>query len=74
MRAQGIRIYGPGASAAQDFEPEYVAVSDDSRTAYVTLQENNAIAVVDIVEGHGHETAAARLQGLQRTPADDRHV
>ncbi|HEY6126481.1 MAG TPA: hypothetical protein VIV63_17640, partial [Steroidobacteraceae bacterium] len=48
LRAQGIRIYGPGASAAQDFEPEYVAVSDDSRTAYVTLQENNAIAVVDI--------------------------
>ena len=27
LRAQGIRIYGPGASAAQDFEPEYVAVS-----------------------------------------------
>jgi len=48
LRAQGIRIYGPGASAAQDFEPEYIAVSEDSRTAYVTLQENNAIAVVDI--------------------------
>lgn len=51
LRAQGIRIYGPGASAAQDFEPEYVAVSADSRTAYVTLQENNAIAVVDIARG-----------------------
>ena len=48
LRAQGIRIYGPGASAAQDFEPEYIAVSADSRWAYVTLQENNAIAVVDI--------------------------
>jgi hypothetical protein len=48
LRAQGIRIYGPGASAAQDFEPEYIAVSEDSRNAYVTLQENNAIAVVDI--------------------------
>ena len=48
LRAQGIRIYGPGASAAQDFEPEYIAVSADSRTAYVTLQENNAIAVIDI--------------------------
>jgi len=51
LRALGIRIYGPGASAAQDFEPEYVAVSGDSRTAYVTLQENNAIAVVDIAKG-----------------------
>jgi hypothetical protein len=48
LRAQGIRIYGPGASAAQDFEPEYIAVSADSRKAYVTLQENNAIAVVDV--------------------------
>ena len=28
--------------------PEYVAISSDSRTAYVTLQENNAIAVVDL--------------------------
>lgn len=48
LRAQGIRIYGPNASAAQDFEPEYIAVSEDSATAFVSLQENNAIAVVDI--------------------------
>lgn len=43
-----IRIFGPGASVQQDLEPEYIAVSNDSRTAYVTLQENNAIAVIDI--------------------------
>lgn len=43
-----IRVYGPGASVAQDLEPEYVAVSDDSRTAWVTLQENNALAIVDL--------------------------
>lgn len=49
LRAQGIRIYGPGANAAQDLEPEYIAVSHDSRTAYVTLQENNAVAVIDIM-------------------------
>jgi hypothetical protein len=48
LRAQGIRIFGPGASASKDFEPEYIATSADSRQAYVTLQENNAIAVVDI--------------------------
>ncbi|MGJ9418120.1 choice-of-anchor I family protein [Massilia sp. CMS3.1] len=48
LRASGVRIFGPGASVAQDLEPEYVTVSADSKTAYVTLQENNAIAVVDI--------------------------
>jgi hypothetical protein len=48
LRARGIRVFGPGANAAQDFEPEYVTVSDDSSTAWVSLQENNAIAVVDI--------------------------
>ena len=48
LRAQGIRIYGPNASAAQDLEPEYITVSADGSTAYVTLQENNAVAIVDI--------------------------
>jgi hypothetical protein len=51
LRAQGIRIYGPGASVAQDLEPEYITVTEDSRTAYVTLQENNAIAEIDIKSG-----------------------
>jgi hypothetical protein len=43
-----IRVFGPNATPAQDLEPEYIAVSADSATAYVTLQENNALAVVDI--------------------------
>lgn len=48
LRAQGIRIFGPNASAAQDFEPEYIAVDDDETTAWVTLQENNALAIIDL--------------------------
>lgn len=48
LKADGVRIFGPGATVAQDFEPEYISVSADSSTAYVTLQENNAVAVVDI--------------------------
>ncbi len=42
------RVFGPSASFSQDVEPEYVAVSSDSRYAYVTLQENNGIAIVDL--------------------------
>ncbi len=48
LRSQGIRIYGPNANAAQNFEPEYAAITEDSKTAYVTLQENNTFAVVDL--------------------------
>ena len=43
-----IRIFGPDATVAQDIEPEYIAVSHDSRTAWVTCQENNALALIDI--------------------------
>lgn len=50
LRAEGIRIFGNNnaSSAAQDFEPEYIAVSPDNSTAVVTLQENNALAIVDL--------------------------
>jgi len=48
LRAPGVRIFGPGASVAQDLEPEWIDVTSDSKTAYVCLQENNAIAIIDI--------------------------
>ncbi|MEM1334122.1 MAG: choice-of-anchor I family protein, partial [Actinomycetota bacterium] len=48
LLAEDVRIFFPGSTAAQDLEPEYVTTDGDGTTAYVTLQENNAIAVVDI--------------------------
>jgi hypothetical protein len=69
LRAKGIRIYGPGASAAQDFEPEYIAASADSRKAYVTLQENNAIAVVDIDKARVLQLLPLGFKDYSATPA-----
>ena len=43
----GVRIVRPGATFSQDVEPEYVTISEDSNTAFVTLQEANAVAVVE---------------------------
>lgn len=48
---EGIRIFGPNATVAQDLEPEYIAFSRNNRKAYVTLQENNAVAVIDVQRG-----------------------
>ncbi|WP_155210911.1 choice-of-anchor I family protein [Fulvivirga aurantia] len=48
LTASGFRIYGPEAGFSQDIEPEYLTISQDSRYAWVTLQENNGIAKVDI--------------------------
>ncbi|MEJ7646449.1 MAG: choice-of-anchor I family protein [Chryseolinea sp.] len=49
LRKKGFRTPGPdGTSFEQDVEPEYAAISHDSKTAWVTLQENNAIAKLDL--------------------------
>jgi DNA-binding beta-propeller fold protein YncE len=39
---------GIGATVAQDLEPEYISVRADGQRAYVSLQEANAIAVLDL--------------------------
>lgn len=49
LKTKGFRVFGPTNDIAKDVEPEYISVSSDSKTAWVTLQENNAIAVIDIV-------------------------
>jgi 2',3'-cyclic-nucleotide 2'-phosphodiesterase / 3'-nucleotidase / 5'-nucleotidase len=47
LRRDGVRIYGPGASVAQDLEPESVAIAPGG-VAWVNLQRNNAVAVIDL--------------------------
>ena len=60
----GVRIFGPDAqqyanittqgiattTVAQDLEPEYITISTDGKTAWATLQENNAIAKIDLIK------------------------
>ncbi|MCJ1661172.1 choice-of-anchor I family protein [Staphylococcus sp. NRL 18/288] len=46
---QGLRALGPNAEDAYlNIEPEYIAVDNQSKYAYVTLQEVSAIAKIDI--------------------------
>jgi len=43
-----LRVFGPGASLAEDLEPEYITVDESGARAWVSLQENNGLAIVDI--------------------------
>ncbi|GIX29906.1 MAG: alkaline phosphatase [Porticoccaceae bacterium] len=43
-----VRISPRATSVAADLEPEYIAVAPDGRTAYAILQENSAVAVLDL--------------------------
>ncbi|NHN29312.1 choice-of-anchor I family protein [Paenibacillus agricola] len=44
------KIAGKGtkADAVYDLEPEYITIIDDQNKAYVSLQENNSIATIDL--------------------------
>ncbi len=76
--APSVRIYGRNASVAQALEPEYIAVSADSKTAWVTLQENNAIAILDIenarftsIAGLGFKDHSLPGNGLDASDRDN---
>lgn len=68
--ASGVRIFGPNATVAQDVEPEYIAVTDDSSIAYVALQENNALAVVDIASGTVTDILPLGFKDHSKVPLD----
>lgn len=51
LALKGFRKFGPKATFAQDIEPEYVVISDNSQKAFVTLQENNGVAEIDLING-----------------------
>ena len=73
-----VRIFGPGASVAQDLEPEYVTIRGNR--AFVTMQENNAIAEVHLGSGRvqavrplalkNHSQPGNGLDASDRDPRD----
>jgi DNA-binding beta-propeller fold protein YncE len=59
----------PGSTAKNDLEPEYIAVNSASDTAWVTLQENNAVAVVDI-----DKKSITTVKGLGKVSIADQKI
>ena len=66
----GSRIVKPGSSFAADAEPEYVAFAPDGKSAYVTLQENNAVAVIDVASAKVATVVGLGVKNVSRTSHD----
>lgn len=75
--AEGVRLFvnstafaTAGTTVAQDLEPEYIAVSPDGTKAFVTLQEANSIAIVDIATATVEDIVALGLKDWSTLPFD----
>nr|WP_322625763.1 choice-of-anchor I family protein [uncultured Flavobacterium sp.] len=51
LMVSGVRKLKATSTMSQDFEPEYITTSADSQKAWVALQENNAIAEINLASG-----------------------
>jgi hypothetical protein len=73
------RVFGPNTNPAQNYEPEYITVAPDGRRAFVSLQENNAIAELDpasgqftVVRGLGYKDYSVAGHELDASDRDGR--
>ncbi|AJI79296.1 choice-of-anchor I family protein [Corynebacterium singulare] len=68
---EGVRVFGPSAHESKpsiDFEPEYISSQDGK--AFVTLQEANAIAIVDIESATVEKILPAHIADHSTVPLD----
>jgi 2',3'-cyclic-nucleotide 2'-phosphodiesterase / 3'-nucleotidase / 5'-nucleotidase len=77
LRSEGVRIFTPGSTVAQDLEPESVAITPDGSTAYVSFVRNNAFATVDLtretvtaIHGLGTRDLNVAGQGIDASDQD----
>ncbi len=59
-----------GTRFAQNVEPEYVTISQDGELAFVSLQEANAIAVIDLKAGKVKSVFGLGFKDFSKTPMD----
>ncbi|UUY04604.1 choice-of-anchor I family protein [Svornostia abyssi] len=64
-----VRIFD-GVAPAKDLEPEYITVAPNGTTAYVSMQENNAIGVLDIAKGKFTAIKGMGYKDWGATPLD----
>ncbi|AOS83391.1 hypothetical protein BIU88_04075 [Chlorobaculum limnaeum] len=75
LKEAGVRLFAgedgfESTTVAQDLEPEYISISPDGTTAFVTLQENNAIAILDIASGTFTGIVPLGLKSFSSLPFD----
>ncbi len=77
----GVPVSGDNVrtNTGMDFEPEYIALDDDGKRAYVTLQEANAIGILDLEHNEfikviGLGAKDFSLPGNQIDPLDNASV
>src|SRR5699024_10683584 len=68
---ENLRLHGPPnhhTNPSLDLEPEYVASANGK--AFVTLQENNAIAIIDIASATVEKVVTAHIADHLQVPID----